>query len=287
MKNLITFVFLLSSGVAAAQVRAFDNSKAFLPWIYNPSADFTDSFQAYAAYDGRGNGNAMPQSVVAGMRMPIHRRRNASRRGPATMMGVQVLKTSEDILNASTVTANFAHQLPLSQKVRLAFGLGAGIFELKYNYDGLKFFDQPDPLLNNGTNFFNFHVNAGFTLLVEDRIVVNLAAPALIKDHRANPQEIILRASYIATINQEVNLIASGNLDTYNKNMIFGGDLQMEWRKMVRVLAGADRYKFYGGASLTIKPFSVSYCYGMNYSSLMDYVPAHQLSVATSIPLRR
>lgn len=287
MKNLIILVLWLSFGVAGAQIRAFDNSKALLPWIYNPSADFTDGFQAYAAYDGRGNGNVMPQSVVAGLRLPVNKGRKNLRRGPKTMMGIQVLKTSQDMLSASTITATFAHQIPVTTKVRLAFGLGAGIFEMKYNYDALDYIDQQDPLLNNGVNFFNFHLNAGFSLLVEDKVIITLAAPALIKDHRANPQEIIFRTSYVVALNQEVNLITSANLDTYNRSLIFGGDLQMEWRKMVSAFAGADRYKFYGGASLQIKPFSVGYCYGMNYSHLMDYVPAHQISVSSSLPSRR
>lgn len=286
MRNLILLTLFLSSGLVHGQIRAFDNSKVFLPWLYNPSADFTGDFQAYAAYDGRGNGNVVPQSIVAGLRMPVHQGRTKLRRGPATMMGVQVLKTSEDILSASTVTATFAHQIPVTRKVRLAFGIGAGIFAMKYNYDALKYFDRPDPLLNNGVNFFNFHINAGFTLQVEDKFLVNLAAPALIKDQRANPGEIIFRASYTVPLNAEVDLITSVNADTYNKNLILGADLQMTWRKMVSVLAGADRYKFYGGASLNIAPFSVGYSYGMNYNNLMDYIPAHQIAVSGKIPLR-
>lgn len=85
----------------------------------------------------------------------------------------------------------------------------------------------------------------------------------------------------------ETNLIASANLDTYNRNIIFGGDLQMEYRKVFSVLAGADRYKFYGGIKLDVKPFAVGYTYGMNFSQWIDHVPSHQISVLSHIPLRR
>ena len=69
--------------------------------------------------------------------------------------------------------------------------------------------------------------------------------------------------------------------------MIFGGDLQMEYRKVFSVLAGADRYKFSWGVKLDVKPFAVGYTYSMNFSQWIDHVPSHQISVLCDIPMRR
>ena len=38
------------------------------------------------------------------------------------------------------------------------------------------YLDRQDPLLNNGGSSFNIHLNAGFSLVMEDKFEVNLAA---------------------------------------------------------------------------------------------------------------
>jgi hypothetical protein len=284
MKNLtILLLLLLSFGTAYPQIRAFDNSKAILPWIYNPSANMSRDFEAYIGYDGRGNSSFTPQSIVAGFRTPLHHSRR-DRNKPITMMGVQVLNTSQDVINSSTINASFSHEIAVTKEFRIAMGLGAGIFNMRYKNDDLVYFDQQDPLLNNGENLFNIHLNAGFSMTIKDMIVVNIAAPYLIKDKSANVDEVIVRVSYILPLNPDVRLITSANLDTYNHNMIFGGDLKAEWRKMVSVLAGADRYKYYGGVLLDIKPLSLGYTYGQNYGNELSHIAAHQITLFTNIP---
>jgi hypothetical protein len=284
MKNFIILLLLTGSGAAYAQIRAFDNSKAIMPWIYNPAMNFTKDFQAYVGYDGRGNSSFMPQSIVAGFRMPTHHGRRDRHKGPPTMIGVQLMTTSQDIVKSSTLSANFAHQIPFSADVHLAIGMGAGIFNMKYSRDKLVYIDQPDPLLGNGENLFNVHLNAGACLLVKDYLVVSLAAPDLMKDHATNFKEIIFRASYSAQLAQEFKLITSVNLDTYNHSMIVGGDVRAEMKKMFSILAGADSNKFYGGILLDIKPLSFGYTYGQNYSRELNTVASHQLSVFSNIP---
>jgi hypothetical protein len=286
MKKLVLPLFLMIAGVAAGQIRPFDNSKAILPWIYNPAASFAEGFQAYIGYDGRGSGNFLPQSVVAGLRMPVLAGRR-SRHSPTTMVGVQLLKTTQDLLKASTINATFAHQISLTRTMKIAMGLGAGVYNMRYNFEALEYMDANDPLLNSGKNFFNMHLNAGAALVMDDKFFVNLAFPYLVKDNRANLTEIIFRAGYEFALNPDLALIASANLDTYNHNLIFGGDLRAEWRKMVSFIAGADRYKYHGGILLDIKPFSLGYTYGLNFSSSLDNVPSHQISVFSDLPLRR
>jgi hypothetical protein len=285
MRNLAIVLIVLSSGVTYSQIRAFDNSKAIMPWIYNPASDFTKAFQAYVGYDGRGNSSFTPQAIIAGVRMPVDQGRRKSRnRMASSMIGVQMLNVSQDMLKTSTINASFAHQIMISKKVRLGMGLGAGIFNMEYDNDDLVYFDQNDPLLANGDSFFNVHLNAGFSLMIEDMLVVNLASPYLIKDYRANVKEIIFRVSHILPLAADVKMITSVNLDTYNNNLIYGGDVRMEWRSMVSIMAGADRYKYHGGMLLNIKPFSLGYSYGQNYLNTFGYVPSHQISVFSHIP---
>jgi hypothetical protein len=285
MKSLL-FSLILFSGACYGQIRPFDNSKAILPWIYNPAANFSDGFQAYIGYDGRGSGNFLPQSVVAGLRMPVMAGRR-SRSAPATMVGVQLLNTTQDLLKASTINATFAHQVSLSRSLKVALGLGAGVYNMRYNFEALEYMDANDPLLNSGKNFFNMHLNAGGALVIEDKFFVNLALPYLVKDNRANLTEIIFRAGVQFPLNPDLVLIAAANLDTYNHNLIFGGDLRAEWRKMVSFMAGADRYKYHAGILLDIAPFSLGYTYGLNFSNSIDHMPAHQISVFSNIPMRR
>lgn len=286
MKNVLLILLLFGTGASYCQIRPFDNSKAILPWIYNPAASFADGLQAYIGYDGRGNGNFLPQSVVAGLRMPVLAGRR-SRREPTTMVGVQLLNTTQDLLKASTINATFAHQVSLTRSIKVALGLGAGVYNMRYNFEALEYMDANDPLLNSGKNFFNMHLNAGAALVVEDKFFVNLALPYLVKDNRANLTEIIFRAGYSFPLNPDLVLIAAANLDTYNRNLIFGGDLRAEWRKMVSFMAGADRYKYHGGILLDIKPFSLGYTYGLNFSNSIDHVPSHQISVFSNLPMRR
>jgi hypothetical protein len=282
MRNLTILFLLLTSDVGWCQLRAFDNSKAILPWLYNPSTRLTDHFQAYMGYDGRGSSNFTSQSYVAGVRMPLLL--GANDRTSSSVMGIQLMNTSQDLFKFSVVNASFAHQVALSENLKFAFGLGAGIFNVKYDYDDLVYLDQQDPLLTSGESFFSMHLNAGFSLTMHEKFFIDLATPYLIKDHRANLNEIILRVGYILPISADLNLITSANLDTYNNNMIFGGDIRAEWRKMISFLAGADRYKYHGGVLFDVRPICLGYTYGQNYTEVYDHFPAHQISVFGNIP---
>lgn len=279
MKKIITASLLLLTSVAMGQIRPFDNSKAILPWLYNPAASFGKDLQAYIGYDGRGNSSFMPQSVVAGLRMPVAHGKRYARRGPGTMIGVQMLNTKQDLLKTSTINATFAHQVDINRSVRVALGLGAGLFNMNYNAGDLVYLDPQDPVLGSGGSFYNIHLSAGAALVVEDKFFVNLAAPYLLKDNRANFQEIILRTSYAFALNPEVSVIPSANLDTYNKSMIYGGDVKVEWREIVSAIAGADRYKFYGGIQLDIKPLCIGYTYGQNFDTHLGNIVSHQITL--------
>lgn len=286
MKNIITAFLVLLSSLAMAQIRPFDNSKAILPWLYNPATNFSKDFQAYIGYDGRGNSNFMPQSLVAGLRMPVVHGKRYLHRNPHTMIGVQLSNTKQDLLKLSTINATFAHQIDINKTTRLALGMGAGISSMNYNVDELVYVDQQDPLLNNAGSFYNVHLNAGAALVLADKFFVNLAAPDLVKDNSANVEEIILRMSYVFLVNPDINIIPSFNLDTYNKNMIYGGDLRVEWRKIVSVIAGADRFKYHGGVLFDIKPICIGYTYGQNFDTQLGNIASHQISVYSHIPAK-
>lgn len=285
MKKIVTIFLLLASPVVMAQIRAFDNSKAILPWLYNPAVNFTRDFQAYIGYDGRGNSSFMPQSVVAGLRMPVVHG-NKSRRNPHTMIGVQILDTKQDLLRQTTISAAFAHQIDINKTTKVALGMGAGIFSMTNDTDQLVYLDH-DPLLRNAGSFYNVHLNAGAALVLDDKFFVNLAAPYLVKDGRANFQEIIFRMSYVFPVNPDVNVIPAFNLDTYNKNMIYGADLRVEWRKIISVLAGADRFKYHAGMLFDIKPVCIGYTYGQNFDSQLGNIASHQISVYSHIKAKR
>lgn len=283
MKSLSTIFLLMISAATFSQIRPFDNSKAILPWMYNPAASFSKDFQAYIGYDGRGNSSFMPQSVVAGLRMPVVHGKRYLHRNPGTMIGVQLLNTKQDLLKMSTINATFAHQIDINKTTRLALGMGAGIFNMNYNAGELVYMDQSDPLLNNAGSFYNIHLNAGVAFVLADKFFMNMAAPYLLKDHRANFEEIIMRMSYVFPVNPDLNVIPSLNLDTYNKNMIYGGDVKVEWHKIVSLLVGADRFKYHGGVQLDIKPICIGYTYGQNFDSQLGSIASHQISVYSHI----
>src|SRR5690606_9356823 len=127
----------LVSGGAQAQFRPFDNSRAILPWLYNPSTDIPADLQTYIGYDGRGNSDFTPQSVVAGIRLPISGDTRSRYNVPAGVAGLQVLSTSQTLWNTLTVALNFAKQVQLSRGSRLSFGMGAGIYNMKYDQNAL------------------------------------------------------------------------------------------------------------------------------------------------------
>jgi hypothetical protein len=111
---------------------------------------------------------------------------------------------------------------------------------------------------------------------------VNVAVPYLLKDENANFNEIIARAGYAFTLNEEAKLIPAVNLDTYNGNLIYGGDLRLEWRKILSFMAGADIYKYHGGLLLDFDAFAFGYTYGRNFSEAINSLESHQISIIGS-----
>lgn len=282
LKHIIIILILSSTGTAYAQIRAFDNSKAILPWIYNPTADMPTDFQVYTGYDGRGKGNFTPQTFLAGARMPIAGKRSPISRTASGMAGFQVLNTSQTLINTLNVNLNYAQQLWLNNSTMVAFGIGGGIHSMSYDYDALVYMDAQDQLLNNGENSFNLHLNMGVSLVMDDKLFVNVAVPYLLKDENANFNEIIARAGYAFTLNEEAKLIPAVNLDTYNGNLIYGGDLRLEWRKILSFMAGADIYKYHGGLLLDFDAFAFGYTYGRNFSEAINSLESHQISIIGS-----
>lgn len=288
MKKFIFLFAILSAVSAKAQLRAFDNSKPFLPWLYNPAVNLNNDLQVYVGYDGRGNSNFTPQSIVAGLRMPVlPGRRHVRRNEPMGIMGVQALNTNQDILKSSTVHITYAHQVYLNRQTKFALGIGAGIFSLNYNANSLIYLDQQDPLLNNGANLVNLHLNTGASLVCKDVFQISVAAPYLVKDNSLNIDEIIFRSSYRATVNPDLAIVPSVNLDTYNGNMIAGADVQLEWRKAVTLLLGGDNYKYSMGILMNVKSFSLGYIYGENFNAALAKVPAHQITLHSNLSMRR
>jgi len=296
MKNIILILLLFCCKTAYSQIRAFDNSKAILPWIYNPSVDLNEDLQVYLGYDGRGNSEFTPQSVLAGIRIPVlrggkNRMEEGKSRGKGlqtvkSMIGAQVLNTSQDLLSDLNVQVNFAQLVSISERFQLALGLGAGINHQRYEYDALNYLDQQDVLLINAQNSTGFHLNAGLSVVMDNRLFINLAAPYLLKNGGNNIDEIILRAGYDFPINQDVKLIAAGSLDTQNRDLIYGADIKVEIRKMVSILAGADRRQFFGGLLLNFKPISLGYTYGQNFESVLNNINSHQISLISGISRR-
>lgn len=288
MKKFIILLAFLGAIRAEAQLRAFDNSKSFVPWIYNPAVNLNNDLQAYVGYDGRGNSNFTPQSIVAGIRMPVlpggrHARRNEL----LGMLGVQMLNTNQDILKSSTVHISYAHHVYLSKQTKLGFGIGAGIFNLSYNTGSLVYVDQQDPLLNNGANLVHMHLNTGVSLVFKDVFLISFAAPYLVKDNATNIDEIIFRSSYRLTLNRDFTFVPAVNLDTYNRTVIAGADVRLEWRKAVALLLSGDNYKYAAGMHMNLKNFSLGYMYGENFNAALARVPAHQIVLHTNLPMRR
>lgn len=277
--TIVTLLILFNAVAALSQVRPFDNSKAILPWIYNPTAQMPTDLQAYVGYDGRGKGNFTPQTFLAGARMAIAGRNSPVSRRASGVAGVQVLNTSQTLINTLTVNLSYAQQLWLNNNTMVAFGLGGGIYSMSYDHDELVYMDGDDNLLKNGENLLSLHLNTGISLVMNDKLFVNLAAPNLLKNEGINIKEIIVRAGYAFDITQEVKLIPSANLDTYNGNMIYGGDVRMEWRKILSFIAGADVYKYHGGLLLDLEAFAFGYTYGRNYSKAINSIQSHQISI--------
>jgi len=293
MKYLGTIILLTISISGFSQIRAFDNSKAILPWIYNPTTSFISDFQAYVGYDARGTSSFTPQSIVAGMRMPLFQQRirapkgrsRRSRQKVATaVVGVQILNTKQDILQSTTINVSYAHQIDVSSRLNMAFGLGFGIFNMNYDYAALSFIDQQDPLLNSGESFFNLHLNAGVTLILDGNLFLNIAAPTLLKNNEANFDEIIVRVGYPFAVGNDVIITAAANLDTYNNNFIYGADIRVEWKEMISLLAGGDTNKYHLGLLFDVSNFALGYTFGQNFLPEQGQLQAHQISLYSTLP---
>lgn len=276
---IIITLALFNAATALSQIRAFDNSKAVMPWIYNPTAAMPTDLQAYVGYDGRGKGTFTPQSFLAGARMPVSGKRSPISRTASGIAGFQILNTSQTLLKTLTVNLNYSQQLWLNNSTMVALGIGGGIYSMSYDHEALVYMDAQDPLLNNGENLFNLHLNAGVSLIMDDKLFVNLATPHILKNEGVNFKEIILRAGYAFTINEEIKITPAANLDTYNGNLIYGGNLRMEWREILSFMAGADSYKYHGGIMLDFDAFGLGYTYGRNYSKAINSIQSNQIAI--------
>lgn len=283
---MFILLFLLLSNSLCAQYRPFDNSRAIAPWIYNPSASFATETQVYLGYDGRGSNSQTPQTLMGGLRFPVLYA-GRDRRRPAAMAGVQYLKVTQDILNHSVISGNFAYQVPISRRVRAALGVGSGISTLKYNYEKLVYLDASDPLIGSGVNFFNIHLNAGISVVLDEKLTLSLSNPYMLKENKLNIREIIARATYKADVSENMSLLIGANVDTYNRNQIIGGDLRAAWKKSFTVIAGADNYKFYSGLSVSMDYLTIGYTYGYNYSKLFSNFANNQIVMLIEIPQKQ
>ena len=284
--NRIVFLVVLILAVysdARAQLRAFDNSRTTAPWIYNPAVSFTGDFQTLLAYDGRNNNSFTPQSLFAAIRIPVIYP-GRDRRKPASMVGAQFLRTTQDIVSSSVLSGNFSYQVPMSKRMRAAVGLGAGMAMLNYNYENLNFIDQQDPLLGNGVDFFTMHLNAGVSLVFDERFTLAAALPYILRENKVNLGEYVIRAMYDVHLTHDLELLVAANLDTYNRTTAVGGDFRVQWKKTIGVLAGADNVKAFTGVTMRFETIVFNYTYGLNYSELLNRLPTNQVMVMLSIP---
>src|SRR5690606_7995959 len=106
--------------------------------------------------------------------------------------------------NTLTVALNFAKQVQLSRGSRLSFGMGAGIYNMKYDQNALVYLDPQDPLLNAGENLFNIHLNAGISIVLAEHFFAQLATPYILKDKRVNIDEILMRVGYNLPVHSEM-----------------------------------------------------------------------------------
>lgn len=282
---LTAFLLIATGSRVYAQFRPFDNSRTLAPWIYNPSASFSDEVQVYLGYDGRGSNSLTPQTLIGGLRVPLLYR-GRDRRRPAAMVGLQYLKSMQDIINSSVVDGNFAYEVPLSKRVRAALGIGGGISTLRYNFGNLNYLDNNDPLIGSGINFFNIHLNSGLSVVLDDKFTISVSHPYLLKENKLNLREVIARMAYRAPVTKELAIRVGANLDTYNRNMIVGGDLRADWKQSFSVMAGADNFKFYSGLSVSMDYLTIGYTYGYNYSKLFSNFANNQVMVLISAPQR-
>ncbi len=294
MNKIITILLLCSALPGIAQFRAFDNSKAILPWIYNPTATFIADYQAYIGYDGRGTSSFTPQSIVAGLRVPLFQKRIKAPKGrgrtrrdarklASGVMAVQLLNTKQDIYSSTTINISYAHRVAINNRLTMALGLGMGVFNMNYNYNSLVFIDQQDPLLNNGESFYSMQLNAGATFTVDQKLFLNIAAPYILKNNQSNLSEIIVRLGYPFAVGNDFVLTAAANLDTYNQNLIYGADLQVEWQEMISLLVSGDRYKYHVGVLFNIPTFALGYTYGQNFQQTQGQIQSHQISIFSNL----
>ncbi len=297
MKKLILILTMAVQLPLYGQIRPFDNSKAILPWIYNPSAStFIHDYQPYFGYDGRGTSNFTPQSFVAGIRIPLMQKRidapkSSGRRSvrnrtkvATAVAAAQVLNTTQSLYNTTTVQVSYAHRVALNERMTLALGMGLGIYNADYDYNALVYMDPNDPLLNQSDRLFGLHLNAGFTFTLDRRLFVNLAAPYLLRDKQANFDEIILRVGYPFYLGRDMVLTAAANLDTYNHNLIYGADIQVQWKEMISLLIGGDRYKYQAGVLFQVAGFALGYTYGQNFQPVQGQLATHQISLFGNVP---
>lgn len=206
MKKILFLLFIATSGVnVVAQQDPLYSQYMLNPFIINP---------AYSGMTTDLNASAMYRKQWAGFEgSPVTFNANAHIALSANKMGAGLIVLQDQIGTDKTteMIATYAYHLPLSEKLKLSFGLQGGVINYYSDYSDIKF----NPADTKFTNSSEWKPNFGSGLMLySEKFMIGLSVPKMLKATSAiqslttglYTQHAYLYAAYVVPLSYRIKL---------------------------------------------------------------------------------
>lgn len=182
--TIVLVVMMLTSSMAFGQ-----QEPQYTQFMFNKlpiNAAYTGANEVMsirALYRNQWTGiNGHPQNVSFSIHSPLKNENLA--------LGFYFVNDRLGQINQNWFDMTYAYRIPLGGKMRLSFGVNAGLLYYKHNVQDLNFTQSGDPLLMDNVSRVMPDVGAGFYLSDPDKFYVGFSVPNFIKSDFYNSREV-------------------------------------------------------------------------------------------------
>lgn len=286
MKKILLAAIMLTCGLMVnAQQEAAYSMYRFNGLYINPAyAGSREVISAMGIYRHQWvNVPGAPRSASGSIHSPLRNNNIA--------LGLMYSFDKIGVNQTNDINAIFAYRIPLGKKkkVKLSFGISAGVTNYRSDLDGVATTQANDPsFAGNSQNLWIPNVGAG-VYAYSDKFFVGLAVPRILASRLQGPLSIwesndnvakryfhlVGSAGYVFSLGQKVRFMPSVMMKYVPKYAPIDFDFNATFIFIDRIWLGAgyrlnDSYNFMAAFNIT-KQFRVGYCYDLTVSPLSKH----------------
>lgn len=175
-KNKIIILFLIPVLKFVSQQNSVYTNFLMNAYIYNPAiAGSDDGFYVNMLYRNQwmGFSNDAPKTFILNGYSSFKRK-------PQMAVGAQIMNDKTGLLNKSATHISYAYHLKINSKIKIGFGLSAGISQIRVRLYDVKMYDSGDEVLTgNILNSNAFDMHSGL-LLYGKQLFIGISAVSMV-----------------------------------------------------------------------------------------------------------